>query len=40
MCIKGDKVAESDYLTTEAFMDKLGQSLEKLIIDRRIVSKM
>jgi isocitrate dehydrogenase len=29
VCIYGDKVTDKDYLTTEAFMDAIDQTLKK-----------
>eukprot|EP01068_Selenidium_serpulae_P012280 Selendium_serpulae@DN5793_c0_g1_i1.p1 len=40
LCIKGDKVTEKDYLTTEAFMDKLAISVEEKLISKKITHKL
>lgn len=40
LCIKGDKVTDKDFLTTEAFMEKLALTVETKLIEQRITHKL
>eukprot|EP00922_Rhytidocystis_sp_ex-Travisia-forbesii_P021692 GHVS01031761.1.p1 GENE.GHVS01031761.1~~GHVS01031761.1.p1 ORF type:complete len:458 (-),score=58.35 GHVS01031761.1:131-1345(-) len=40
ICVKGNKVTDNDFLTTEEFMNKLAEVTEKKMVDRKIIARM
>eukprot|EP00922_Rhytidocystis_sp_ex-Travisia-forbesii_P044721 GHVS01066654.1.p1 GENE.GHVS01066654.1~~GHVS01066654.1.p1 ORF type:complete len:457 (+),score=81.87 GHVS01066654.1:113-1372(+) len=40
ICVKGSKVTENDYLTTEEFMNKLADVTEKKMVERKVIARM
>eukprot|EP00922_Rhytidocystis_sp_ex-Travisia-forbesii_P021690 GHVS01031759.1.p1 GENE.GHVS01031759.1~~GHVS01031759.1.p1 ORF type:complete len:420 (+),score=62.30 GHVS01031759.1:42-1301(+) len=40
ICVKGNKVTDNDYLTTEEFMNKLADFTEKKMVERKVIARM